>query len=302
MNVLQPGPYSILVGGPRPSARAVGVPVGGPADAAALALGNALLGNPADAVGLEIALAGPMLKAERSTAAVVFGAPFSVAILGKETVPAGTTFTLAPGDTLRIGGTPTGARGYLCVAGGFDSPAILGSRSALDPIRAGDNLISPESRCRRRSFGFATSAEAMGEEPGVLRAVDGQQRTWFAADAFFGTTYTVSPNGDRMGVRLVGDKLTRRPGELASEAVAPGAVQITNDGQPVVIGVDGQTIGGYPKIAHVIRADLDTIGQLRPGDSVRFARVTFDEAETAARERARKLDEWLIRGRVSWDR
>jgi antagonist of KipI len=98
-----------------------------------------------------------------------------------------------------------------------------------------------------------------------------------------------------MGVRLLGEPIPKRPGELASEPVAPGAVQVTNDGLPVVLGVDGQTIGGYPKVAHVIRADLDALGQLRPGDVVRFDPVTMGQAATAAAERARELRLWRKR-------
>ncbi len=107
--------------------------------------------------------------------------------------------------------------------------------------------------------------------------------------------YEVSPASNRMGLRLKGSPLLRRSGELVSEAVAPGAVQVTNDGLPVVLGVDGQTIGGYPKIAHVIRADLDLLAQLRPGDRVRFERVSPAEAEIAAKERAAFLKTWLTR-------
>jgi allophanate hydrolase subunit 2 len=102
-----------------------------------------------------------------------------------------------------------------------------------------------------------------------------------------------------MGLRLKGEPLARRPGELVSEAVAPGAVQVTNDGLPVVLGVDGQTIGGYPKVAHVIRADLDLLAQLRPGQRVRFARASLEEAEAAARARAAFLREWLTRLRIA---
>ena len=98
-----------------------------------------------------------------------------------------------------------------------------------------------------------------------------------------------------MGIRLAGPSLERRPGELTSEPVAPGAVQITNDGRPVVLGVDGQTIGGYPKIAHVIRADLDRLAQLRPGGHVRFRLVSPDETAAAAAEREACLREWLAR-------
>src|SRR5262249_55282855 len=129
--------------------------------------------------------------------------------------------------------------------------------------------------------------------------LDGPQRDWFTGDVFFAQDYEVSPASNRMGLRLKGTLLARRAGELLSEAVAPGAVQVTNDGLPVVLGVDGQTIGGYPKVAHVIRADLDLLAQLRPGDRVRFLRVTTSEAEEAARARAAFLHDWLTRLRIA---
>jgi antagonist of KipI len=113
--------------------------------------------------------------------------------------------------------------------------------------------------------------------------------------AFFAATWQVAPASNRMGLRLTGPPLERRAGELPSEAVAPGAVQVTNDGLPVVLGIDGQTIGGYPKIAHVIRADLDRLAQLRPGAEVKFVKVTPDAAEAAAAERNAFIDEWHTR-------
>ncbi len=131
--------------------------------------------------------------------------------------------------------------------------------------------------------------------------MDGPQRDWFPPDAFFGQEYRVAPASNRMGVRLTGEPLTRRPGELVSEPVAPGAVQVTNDGLPVVLGADGQTIGGYPKVAHVARADLDAVGQLRPGAAVRFERVTLEGAAAAAADRAARLRAWLTRLRVTAD-
>lgn len=295
LTVLDPGPFSILVDGGRVGARALGVPGGGAADRAAFALGNALVGNSPDAVALEITLAGPTLRADHRTAGVVFGAPFTLTIPGRRISPvAGTTFTLEPGETLRIGGTPAGVRGYLCVPGGFDSPTILGSRSALDPIRVGEVLACDPSAISGRSIGVVASSDALGTPKTVLRAIDGPQADWFSP-GFFDREYTVTPAGNRMGVRLAGEPLSRRPGELVSEPVAPGAVQVTNDGLPVVLGVDGQTIGGYPKVAHVVRADLDAVAQLRPGTVVRFARVTLADAEKAASERSAKLREWRTR-------
>jgi antagonist of KipI len=317
IRVVRPGLLSLLVDAGRPVTRALGVPVGGAADRAALALGNALVGNPPDAPAVEFTLAGPTLAADHSTAAVVFGAPFPVTLDGVPVTP-GTTFTLELGVTLAVGATPTGARGYLCVAGGFDGPTVLGSRSGLEPLRAGDVLACGPSRCAPRGLGFTALGQSPSEpnppfppregEPGglgsdrrpiPLRALPGPQSDWFAADRFFAQEYAVSPASNRMGLRLTGEALARRPGELVSEAVGPGAVQVTNDGLPIVLGVDGQTIGGYPKVAHVIRADLDRLAQLRPGDRVRFCRVTADEAEAAARSRAAALRFWLTRLRAA---
>ncbi|MBX9583473.1 MAG: biotin-dependent carboxyltransferase family protein [Gemmataceae bacterium] len=324
LRVIHAGPHSLLVDAGRPGWRALGVPVGGAADRAALAIGNALAGNPPDAPAVEFTLAGPTLEAEHPTAGGVFGAPFAVSVNARP-VPAGTTFALEPGDTLTVGGTPAGARGYLCVAGGFDGPAVLGSRSALEPLRPGDVLPCPPSRCEPRGLGFPSLPSPLEGEGGGrrppgegkhfrpptpgpspsrgegrrIRVLDGPQRDWFSDERFFTQDYTVTPAADRMGVRLVGEPLARRPGELVSEAVAPGAVQVTNDGRPVVLGVDGQTIGGYPKVAHVVRADLDRVGQLRPGDRVRFVRVTAEEAEAAARERAAVVRGWLARLRAA---
>ena len=287
--VREAGLQSLLVDFGRERARALGVPVGGAADRAALALGNALVGNPPGTVAVEVAFAGPTLEALHPTACVVFGAPFESTLNGTALAP-GVTFTLEPGDVLRVGGTRTGVRAYLCAAGGFDAPLVLGSCSALGPLRAGDVLTCAPSRTESRGL----SCEAASGIP-TLRALPGPQHDWFADGAFFAQEYEVVPASNRMGLRLKGAPLARRPGELVSEAVAPGAVQVTNDGLPIVLGVDGQTIGGYPKVAHVIRADLDRLAQLRPGDRVRFVRVSPDEAQQAARARAAFLREWLTR-------
>jgi antagonist of KipI len=298
LRLLHPGLLSLLVDAGRPRARALGVPVGGAADRAALALGNALVGNASDAPAVEFTLSGPTLEAEHPAAGVVFGAPFAVTI-NHRPVRAGTTFTLAPGDVLRVGGTPTGVRGYLCVAGGFDAPEVLGSRSGLEPLTAGTGLACAPSRCEPRALAFVSFPDDPRGSPIEIRALDGPQRDWFPDDRFFAQPYEVTPASNRMGLRLKAEPLARRPGELVSEAVAPGAVQVANDGQPIVIGVDGQTIGGYPKVAHVIRADLDRLAQVRPGERVRFVRVTPEEAEAAARDRTALLHRWLARLRAA---
>jgi antagonist of KipI len=276
----------------------LGVPLGGAADRSALALGNALVGNePHAPAALEVTLSGPVLEALQPTACVVFGAKFLSTVDNCPVAP-GTTFTLHVGNVLRVGGAISGARGYLCVAGGFQAPDVLGSRSALQPIRAGDELICRPSRIEGRALPELVHPRDHGAVT-RLRVLDGPQRDWFTDDGFVRQDYEVLPASNRMGIRLKGTPLSRRAGELVSEAVAPGAVQVTNDGLPVVLGVDGQTIGGYPKVAHVIRADLDLLAQLRPGERVRFERVSPGEAERAAMERAAFLQEWLMRLRIA---
>ena len=124
LTVLEPGLHSIVVDGGRPAFRHLGMPLGGAADRAAYELGNALLGNEPTAPALEITMAGPTLQADQRTACVLFGSPFLAAIANKGRLPPGTTFTLEAGDVLKIGGTPTGVRGSLCVAGGFDDDFV----------------------------------------------------------------------------------------------------------------------------------------------------------------------------------
>jgi antagonist of KipI len=290
LRVLAAGTHSLVVDGGRPSSRALGVPVGGPADRAAFLLGNALVGNPPLAPALEITLSGPTLVAEADVGACLFGAPFRLDRDG-EPVPSGYTFTLKKGETLHVGGTPTGCRAYLCVPGGFRARRVLDSCTAFEPLQPGHVLACASSRLPGRALEDPPIVHATAAP---LRCLPGPQADWFD-DAFFSNTYLVTPASNRMGVRLDGPALVVPKQELVSEPVAPGAVQITNDGKPIVLGVDGQTIGGYPKVAHVIAADLDALGQLRPGDEVRFRLVSEEEAEQAAAERRDLLQKWLKR-------
>jgi len=308
LRVLAPGTHSLIVDAGRPRARSLGVPVGGPADRMSLALGNALVGNLPDATALEITLSGPTLVAETEIGMCVLGAPFRLDRDG-EPVEAGHTFTLRAGQTLHVGGTTMGCRAYLCVPGGFNRENVLGSATAFEPLKAGDVLNCRSSQLPGR--GLATHGEAepdprsegeaefpltaspsLRASASALRCLPGPQADWFDR-SFFTHVYRVMPASNRMGVRLDGPPIVLPQRELVSEPVAPGAVQITNDGKPIVLGVDGQTIGGYPKVAHVISIDLDALGQLRPGDEVRFQRVSEASAEEAAARRREAVRKWL---------
>jgi len=286
----------------RPATRSLGVAVGGAADRRSLALGNGLVGNPPDAAALEVTLGGPTLQATTPLACVLFGAPFD---LGSERrrLTAGTTFTLGAGETLRIGGALRGTRAYLCLRGGIRTPLVLGSRSSLAPLGAGAELPCLAGTIHGRSLRLPPDGDALGDylagvaqPPFRLRALAGPQLDWFAPEEFFGgPRFTVTPAADRMGLRLLGEPLRVPPRELVSEPVCPGSVQVTRDGQCVVLGVDGQTIGGYPKVAQVIGADLDLLGQLRPGDRVWFERLEVGEAEGLYRRQRSALKEWSVR-------
>jgi len=305
LRVLDPGLHSLIVDAGRPRSRSLGVPLGGAADLRSLALGNALVGNPPEYAALEITLAGPTLQAEGDVACAIYGAPFDIAIAPGITSPKrkrrhiapGNTFTLRTGHTLRIGGTRSRLRAYLCVHGGIISSPILASRTALRPLKAGD--VAP-CQASVTSSRWIEESNPANSGPVALRFLDGPQAEWFAPDDLTRRTFTVTPESNRMGLRLSGPALPIQARELVSEPVCPGSVQVTNDGQCIILGVDGQTIGGYAKIAQVISADLDDVGQLRPGETVVFRRVTLAEAETAFQTSEKWLREWVTRLRVTW--
>jgi 5-oxoprolinase (ATP-hydrolysing) subunit C len=222
---------------------------------------------------------------------VVFGAPFALRS-DRQPLEAGKTFTLHAGEQLVIGATAKGMRAYFCVRGGFQGARVLGSRSGLAPLTAGAELTCSPGQSHPR---FVSSSFQWNKEPDLLRILPGMQADWFDLDAFLSQEYEVTPVSNRMGLRLRGRPLPFPKRELLSEPVSPGAVQVTRDGQCIVLGVDGQTIGGYPKIAQVVSADVDKLAQLRPAARVRFLPVSLEEAEDLWQQKNHELDDWVTR-------
>lgn len=297
LHVITPGWSTRVVDLGRPRTRSLGVPLGGAADRASLILGNGLVGNPENTAALEVSAVGPTLRAETELACVVCGAPFELTSTRQKNLRTGVTFTIEEGEEVRVAGTPRGLRAYFCVRGGFQTRAILDSRSSLEMLTAGTMLACETARIGHRFLPpgvFATWNDA-----GPLRIVAGLQAASFNMAEFLGQEYAVSAKSDRMGLRIEAKPLMFEPAEMTSEPVCPGAVQVTRDGQCIILGVDGQTIGGYPKIAHVVDADLDRLGQLRPGQRLRFAQVDLAEALTLGRQRNEQLAEWMLRLQVS---
>jgi 5-oxoprolinase (ATP-hydrolysing) subunit C len=305
--IVEPGLCSLIVDGGRPRTRSLGVPCGGPADESAFVLGNALLGNPAHSAALEITLAGPVLQALDSTGVAVVGAPVSLST-GRQNMPGNRSFTLEAGEELHFGGIGHGARAYLCVSEGFQTPEVLGSRCSMGPVRRDDILHCAPTHTPRRLLRHEFDwpqvpalSPHLYERTRMLRVIPGPEADWFpnggreiceASPAF---TVTVRPESNRMGLRLAGPALPVPPREMVSQPMAPGALQVTREGQLILLGVDGQTIGGYPRIAHVISADLDLVGQLRPGDQVTFERVSLTEAEQHWRAKRDLMKRWRLR-------
>jgi antagonist of KipI len=250
-----------------------------------------LVGSPPFAAALEITLQGPTLQADADLGAVVFGAPFEVTIDDRP-ILVGSTFTLRAGEILHVGATTKRMRAYFCVLGGLHTKPVLGSRSALEPIRPGEELpfVSGATAHRLIQDRFAWNAE-----PYTIRFLGGPQANWFPKDCLPTGAFTISSSSNRMGLRLQGRPLPVPDRELVSEPVAPGTVQVTRDGQLIILGVDGQTIGGYPKIAQVITADLDKLAQLRPGEPIHFVESNQEEAEALFDKKQAELHEWLTR-------
>jgi len=301
LRVIKPGLLTTVQDLGRVGYQALGVPVGGPMDVFSHRLANLLVGNDPSAATLEVTLIGPELEFETATTVAVAGADFDLWCDGAPW-PMGVSVRVEPAQRIRFGRVRQGARAYVAVAGGIQVAPLLGSRATHvvshmggfegRALRAGDRLpivagIAPRPARRSTGLSMPTGGRAR------LRVLPGPQTDWFSADArrAFGTeAFRVSPRSDRMGFRLEGPPIERaREGELISEPVGIGAIQVPAAGEPILLLADRQTAGGYAKIGHVIAADVPLAGQLAPGAFIEFAWCTRADAVTALIAREREL-------------
>jgi len=251
-----------------------GISASGAADAFALRAGNLLVGNAENAAAVEMTLMGAAFEFEANIVVSLTGSDFGAGL------PLWSAMEVKAGQTLRCGPSQSGARCYLCVRGGIAVPKVMGSASTHvmtgvggRPLRAGDLLpIGNEAIRRPRA---TKGIPALGD--GALRVTDGPQAESFA-DELYRSAYTVSEESNRMGLRLRGAAIASPAGQMLTEGAPLGAVQVPPDGQPIILFVEHQTTGGYPKPANVISADFRRLGQLRPRDRVTFERVTIEQA------------------------
>jgi KipI family sensor histidine kinase inhibitor len=296
IEVIKPGPLATVQDLGRPGFGHLGVPRSGAADAASLRRANRAVGNPDGAAGIEFTLGRAALSFPAGARVAVTGAPVPLTVeSGTEEAPGGapardgqhgSPFEVPEGGVLRLGAPAAGLRSYLAVRGGVGVPPVLGSRSAdlrsgLGPaaLRPGDVLPVGTAVSAGAPLVQPTAMPVAGEAA-VLHVVPGPRDDWFAPGALrrlCAEVYVVTPASDRTGLRLDGPALAfAGRGELLSEGVVAGALQVPHGGRPILLLADHPVTGGYPVIATVVCADIGLAAQLRPGSKLRFALAIHD--------------------------
>lgn len=317
IEVIKPGLLTSVQDLGRTGLRHLGIITAGAFDADALRIGNELVGNPAGAAALEFTLLGPTLRARRDLLIALSGPDFEATCDGVR-IAMRRPLAVRKGAVISIGRALTGARGYLAIAGAIDVPAVLGSRSTdlrsriggfegralrvadrLPCGAPGDQGQAVLQQLLARSGGnvparwWLAAIDDLRGDLAHLHVLDGSDAPLLDRHSIRAATRAVwraAPMSDRMGLRFEGPTLTTvTRTDSISSAVLPGTVQLTPDGRLIVLGVDAQTTGGYPRIGHVIRVDLGRLAQVRPGDRVRPVRVTEDAAFAIRATRDREL-------------
>jgi antagonist of KipI len=295
-----------------------GVSPSGAADPISLRLGNRLVANDEGAAGLEMLLLGGTFIFPQGAIVALMGSDFG-ATFDDVGLNVGTSVEIRPGQTIRLGPTSSGARCYLCVQGGISVKPFLGSASTHvlsglggfegRALRKGDvvRIGSSTEPFRKRTIPPGVSENLSRRK--ILRVTAGPQADWFSESSlrsFYASTYRVGEQSNRMGLRLeVGSGVglereleggletaavsQRGVSHMITEGVSLGAIQVPSRGSPIILFVEQQTTGGYPKIANVISADLHRVGQLRPRDQIRFEQVSFEEARSLLMEQEKLL-------------
>lgn len=304
LKIIRAGMHTSVQGGKRVGLRQSGISYCGALDAPALEIANALVGNAADAAALEITLGQGEFEFEQDGWFALTGAGCDAQLDGKA-VWTGWRHEVKAGQRLVLKRPLHGMRSYLAVAGGFDVPIVMGSRSTDIKVgiggfegrllKDGDNLPICAST---RSFSGPQGVKQLlwGNR---IRALPGPEYQSFeraSQESFWRLPWQLNPQSNRMGYRLQGPQLTRKENrEMLSHGLLPGVIQVPHNGQPIVLMNDAQTTGGYPRIACIIEADMYHLAQIRLGDPVHFVQCTLEEALKARREQRLFLDQ-LSRG------
>ena len=292
MKVIKPGFQSTIQDSGRFGFSDLGISISGAADAVSLRIGNLLLGNDQNSPALEMTLVGGEFFFDSDTIIAITGSDFQPTIDGIE-IPLWTSIFLRSGQTISFGATQSGARCYLCIKGGFEVDKILGSFSThlltgIGGYKGRALLKNDEINYTGCNFQNLQPLkvkkeiviELMNREK--IFVTNAPQTDHFSPEAlnlFSSSVYSVSEETNRMGLRLTGPMLAGiNNQDIVTEGVSLGAIQVSHDGNPIILFVEHQTTGGYPKIANVISAHFHKIGQLRPRDEIQFSFVSIEKA------------------------
>jgi len=294
LEVLQPGAFTTVQDLGRYGYQKYGVSISGAMDRFALRVANLLVGNEEGEAAIEATVVGPKLKALKNLRIAITGGDLSPQA-NRKTVPMWRTLNIKEGEVISFGFPKSGCRAYIAVGGGIDLPLVMGSRSIHTrsnlggdgrPLMKGDVLGKMDSGAGIQEFRTYQMPEneipVYGGQWNV-RVILGPQNDYFTRKGihtFFTSEYEISPQADRMGYRLQGPRIEHRAGaDILTDATPPGSIQVPGDGMPIILLADGQTTGGYSKIAVVTSVDQDLLAQAKPGDKLRFRRVTILEAQ-----------------------
>jgi biotin-dependent carboxylase-like uncharacterized protein len=311
--VIKPGLFTTVQDLGRLGFQRFGVPISGAMGEYEFTAANLLVGNRVNDACLEITLIGPEFEALDKTQIAVAGADFPLAINGNS-VSMWQTIDVEKGDFIAFAdGARSGCRAYLAVKGGIDVPFVLGSRSTYTrggfggnegrALKAGDSIrvLALERSLKAKRILPPELVPSYDKEFSV-DVVLGPQEDMFTAEGvetLLSSPYTVTPESDRMGYRLTGASIEQKStGELVTEALVKGSVQVPSNGQPIILMADAQTSGGYPKIATVCTPGVSRLAQARPNDKVHFNKILLSQARTQYieyRKRLRQLENQLVK-------
>jgi biotin-dependent carboxylase-like uncharacterized protein len=318
--IIQPGIFSTVQDLGRKGYLSSGIPPSGAMDRFALQMGNLLVKNSLGEAGIEMTAMGVTLRVLEDTVIAFTGGLFDIKKNGRA-VPEWHAVKVQKGDVISVGKAEKGWRGYLCVAGGIDVPLALGSKSTYTmgalggfrgrPLKKGDIVQAGPSREPLDSLqARKVKKEVLPdlEDAKVLRVVMGPQDDYVAEESiktFLTTSYKVSSKANRVGYRFEGPKFRFKevkkakdagsdPSNIVDDGNAIGAIQIPGGVEPICLAVDGVSMGGYVKIACLIAADMDRMAQLKIGDSMKFEKVTVDEARDILKQKAERASEESI--------
>lgn len=301
LTILQPGVQMTLQGAPRVGHCHLGVPASGPADHLSMALANRLVGNASTATAIEVTFGGAAISFDKSVSFAITGAQSDLILAGRPVASHMTHFAQA-GDTLRIEPARKGCRVYIAIAAALEAADFLGSTSTYLPAALGGRAgraLKPDDTVGfgggRNVSGLATprDLQPVCSNSYTLRAVEGPDYP-AGAQGLWDSSFNVTQRASRMGIELEGD--FPRSAECASRpssAIFPGALQLPPGGRGFLLLADAQTTGGYPHILQVVRADRHLLGQVRPGDRIRFLHRTRQQATDALRAKQALLSSWL---------